>query len=111
MVHLQLIDTLYESQGMTIFNEILTNQENPEFRFFNEEVLESNSSPDILVLNGQSWNAAKKKKETNATSIVELRKIFMINQSFKDPSLFQNTQRYFIKIDPYEIHLKEFLSE
>lgn len=82
---------MYESQGMTIFNEILTNPENPEFRFFNEEVLEDNTSPDILVLNGQSWNAVKKKKETNSTSIVELRKIFMINQSFKDPSLFQNT--------------------
>jgi hypothetical protein len=37
---------------MTIFNEVLTNPENPEFRFFNEEVLESNTSPDILVLNG-----------------------------------------------------------
>lgn len=52
MVHLQLIDTLYESQGMTIFNEVLTNPENPEFRFFNEEILENNTSPDILVLNG-----------------------------------------------------------
>jgi|LauGreDrversion4_2_1035121.scaffolds.fasta_scaffold539156_1 hypothetical protein len=64
---------------MTIFNEVLTNPENPEFRFFNEEVLESNTSPDILVLNGQSWNTLKKKKEASGTSIVELRKIFMIN--------------------------------
>ena len=64
---------------MTIFNEVLTNQENPEFRFFNEEVLEGNTSPDILVLNGQSWNAQKKKKEAATTSVVELRKIFMIN--------------------------------
>jgi hypothetical protein len=64
---------------MTIFNEVLTNPENPEFRFFNEEVLESNTSPDILVINGQSWNTLKKKKEASGTSIVELRKIFMIN--------------------------------
>jgi hypothetical protein len=64
---------------MTIFNEVLTNPENPEFRFFNEEVLEINTSPDILVLNGQSWNTLKKKKEASGTSIVELRKIFMIN--------------------------------
>jgi hypothetical protein len=37
---------------MTIFNEVLTYPENPEYRFFNEEVLENNTSPDILVLNG-----------------------------------------------------------
>ncbi len=52
MVHLQLIDCLYESQGSVIFNEIHNSPENPEFRFFNEEIVESNVSPEVLIVGG-----------------------------------------------------------
>jgi hypothetical protein len=55
MVHLQLIDCLYESQGSIIFNEVHPSNENPEFRFFNEEIIENNVSPEILVIGGQNW--------------------------------------------------------
>jgi hypothetical protein len=51
-VHLALIDVLYESQGVVIFNEVVPENSNPEFRFFNEEVVELNTSPEVLVMHG-----------------------------------------------------------
>ena len=50
LVHLQLIDALYESQGQVIFNEVIPHS--TEFRFFNFEVVEAHTSQECLVLGG-----------------------------------------------------------
>jgi len=67
-VHLAVIDVLFESQGSIIFNEIIPgeNYSNPEFRFFNEEIVELNTSPEVLVMYGQTYNQllqSKNKKQ------------------------------------------------